>query len=72
MDKSILNLENCSIDKLKFQKMIFIYNALEDGWTIKKDHKSFILKKKHENQTKVFDELSLTEFITSNMDISKI
>jgi hypothetical protein len=75
MDKNKIhldNLDNYSIDKIKFQKIIFIYNALEDGWCIKKDKKSYILRKKHENKTKVFDELSLTEFITSHMELSKI
>ena len=39
-------LENnkLKIDINTFQKMIFIFNALDDGWSIKKMNNSFILK----------------------------
>ena len=34
------------IDKLKFQKMVFLFNALDNGWSIKKQKDSYIFKKK--------------------------
>ena len=30
------------IDKIKFQKMVFVFNAINDGWTIKKRKDSYI------------------------------
>ena len=33
------------IDKVKFQKMIFLFNTLEEGWTIKKKSDSYYLLK---------------------------
>ena len=36
------------IDKTEFQKIIFINNVINDGWTVKKCDKSYIFTKKHE------------------------
>ena len=33
------------IDNIKFQKMVFLYNALDNGWSIKKRKDSYILQK---------------------------
>ena len=71
MEKYFINLDKNSIDDFKMQKMLFLYNALQDGWSIKKSNKSYILRKKHDNKTQVFDELSLTDFLASNMKLDK-
>lgn len=60
------------IDKIKFQKMIFLYNALENGWSIKKRKESYIFTKNHEGKKEVFDELYLSIFMTTNSDINNI
>ena len=39
--------KSVTINKIKFHKMIFLFNALEDGWTIKKKKDSYFLLKKH-------------------------
>jgi hypothetical protein len=31
----------------KFQIMVFLYNSLQEDWTIGKNNNSYILKKKH-------------------------
>ena len=38
------------INHIKLQKMAFIYNALEDGWTINKKNDCYIFKKNHEGR----------------------
>lgn len=60
------------IDKIKFQKMTFLYNALENGWSIKKRKDSYIFTKNHEGKKEVFDELYLAIFMTTNSDINNI
>jgi hypothetical protein len=35
MDNYLENT-NIKIDNIKFQKMLFLFNAIEEGWTIKK------------------------------------
>ena len=37
------------LDNITLQKMVFINNALESGWTIKKIQEKYIFSKNHEN-----------------------
>jgi len=55
------------IDKKTFQKITFLYNALEQGWKIKKDGDSYIFTKKHENRREIFKESYLETFLISNI-----
>jgi len=71
------NLENNSGNKIKinpiiFQKMNLIYNALEEGWTIKKQNTSYIFTKKHENKKEIIEDSYLLKFMKSNLDLNKI
>jgi hypothetical protein len=66
------DLEKLEIDKLKFKKMIFLYNALDNGWSIKKRKESYIFVKNHENKKEIFDETYLTTFMKDNININNI
>ena len=41
MDIKINCDKNISLDYVKLQKMAFLYNALEDGWTITKNENNY-------------------------------
>jgi hypothetical protein len=72
MSSSGISLEipdNMQIDKPKFQKMVFIHNALEKGWTVKKIDDSYVFYKKHENLKEIFMEDYLEKFLLTNMKI---
>jgi hypothetical protein len=74
MSSTEINIElnnNIQMDKHHFQKMVFIMNALDTGWTIKKNGDSYVFTKKHENKREVFMENYLENFVISNMKISK-
>ena len=60
------------VDKIKFQKMVFLYNALENGWSIKKRIDSYIFTKNHEGKKEVFDEQYLSIFMKENVNINNI
>ena len=60
------------ISKKEFQKIIFIINALNQGWTIKKSEESYVFTKKHEGKKEVFQSDYLEKFIESNLDIQNI
>jgi hypothetical protein len=60
------------IDKLKFQKMVFLFNALDNGWSIKKRKDSYIFTKNHEGKKEIFDESYLAIFMKDNIDINKL
>ncbi len=57
---------NLQISKPIFQKMLFLTNALEQGWTVKKTKDSYIFTKKHENKREIFQENYLETFVASN------
>lgn len=54
------------IDKKQLQKMVFIMNAMESGWTVKKKDGSYIFTKKHENKREIFQENYLETFVVGN------
>ena len=60
------------IDKIKFQKMVFLFNALDNGWSIKKRKDSYIFTKNHEGKKEVFDEEYLSIFMKENTNINNI
>lgn len=65
--KIVIDQDNeVKIGKSQFQKMVFIMNALEKGWSIKKQQDKYIFTKKHENKREIFEENYLERFIISN------
>lgn len=66
-ETSLLDLpQNIKIEKPVFQKMMFLINALEEGWSIKKSNDSYIFTKKHENKREIFQEDYLENFLLTN------
>lgn len=63
---------NIEINHLHFQKLMFLYNALENGWTIKKKNDSYTFIKNHENKKEVFLESYLLNFIKKNLDVNTL
>jgi transposase len=59
-------MSDVSIPFKTFQKMTFLYNAIEDGWTIRKRKDNYIFTKKHENRLEIFQENYLESFIKKN------
>jgi hypothetical protein len=67
-------MEGSSIqmDSVQFQKMTFVYNALQDGWTVQKQDDSYIFRKKHEGKKEVFLDTYLSKFVKSNLDMGSL
>jgi len=65
-----IDISNLNINEKQLKIMIFITNALENGWSIKKKREQFIFTKKHEGKMEVFDEKYLETFIQSNFDMN--
>ena len=53
------------------KKKDFIWNALEGGWTIRKNDNSYIFSKDHEGKKEVFTESYLRAFIVQNLNGDK-
>ena len=67
-----LDNESLEIDKTKFKKMVFLYNALDNGWSIKKRNDSYVFTKSHEGKKEIFDEKYLATFMKDNFNINSL
>ena len=59
-------LKNLNYDLMTFHKMAFIFNALNNGWTIKKKQKTYVFSKKHEGKKEIFLDSYLKRFMLEN------
>jgi len=50
--------------------MKFIYNALENGWAVKKKKDLYIFSKNHEGKKEVLLDEYLKRFMVTNMDFN--
>lgn len=53
-------------DFITSRKMYFIWNTLNEGWTVKKQNDNFIFTKKHEGKKEVVADDYLKNFIVKN------
>ena len=73
MDVEIkIDKKQLEMDKIKFQKMVFLFNALEKGWKIKKRKESYIFTKNHEGKKEILDSSFLDTFVKDNASINNI
>ena len=72
--ESLKDLENekVKIDAIKFQKMIILFNAIEQGWSVKKKMSSYVFTKHHENKKEVLEDSYLLKFMKTNLDMNKV
>ena len=60
------------IDFITLQKMVFIYNAVESGWSVKKRNEAYVFTKNHEGKKEIYLDTYLRSFIETNIDINKL
>jgi hypothetical protein len=71
--ESLINLEdNYKINTIQFQKMLLLFNAIEEGWTVKRKNESYVFTKNHENKKEVLQDSYLLKFMKTNLDLNKI
>jgi len=67
-----INTNITTISHITLQKMKFLYNALENGWTVVKKEDKYIFNKKHEGEKEIYLDSYLQQFLMRNMsDISE-
>jgi hypothetical protein len=71
---NLKDLENNDIkmDVVTFQKMYFLYNSLEHGWTVKKNNNSYVFTKPHDGKKEVLEESYLLKFMKLNLNLKNI
>ena len=66
-----LENENLKIDAIKFQKMLLLFNSIEQGWSVKKRGESYVFTKNHEGKKEVLEDAYLLKFMNTNLDLNK-
>jgi hypothetical protein len=67
----INKIDKNDIDKTTLHKMILLFNALEEGWTIKRNDDSYVFSKNHEGKKEILLDSYLLKFMKANLDLSK-
>ena len=67
-----INPSNLNINMVKLQKMAFLFNALENGWTIKKKKNCYVFSKNHEGKKEVYLDSYLKRFMKVIFDLNNI
>jgi len=67
-------MNKTEIQNIRLKKMIFIWNALDNGWTVSKINSNiYQFKQKHsEIGKKINLNITLLDFVESNLNINKI
>ncbi len=69
IDCSIDISDELSIHKHDFIKMKIIFNAIENGWKIKKKQGKYVFSKKHGNKSEILNDNYLPTFFKENIII---
>ena len=75
MELNIIHLEqnkNIKIEYIQFQKMLFIFNAINDGWIIKKDDDSYVFTKPHHDKREIFKDEYLSTFLKQHFNTDNL
>ena len=67
-----LESTNYKLDAIKFQKMLLLYNTIEQGWSVKKRNDSYVFTKNHENKKEILDDSYLMKFMKTCLDLNKL
>jgi|UniRef100_A0A6C0IF04 hypothetical protein len=67
-----LENDNLKVDAIKFQKMLLLYNSIEQGWSIKKRNNAYVFIKNHEGKKEILEESYLLKFMKTNLDLNKV
>jgi hypothetical protein len=67
-----LENNNVKIDVIKFQKMLLLFNSIEQGWSVKKRNDAYVFTKNHEGKKEVLEDTYLLKFMKTNLDLTKM
>ncbi len=67
-----LENEDLKVDAIKFQKMVLLFNSIEQGWSVKKKEGAYVFSKPHENKKEVLEDSYIMKFMKTHLDLNKV
>lgn len=55
-----------NFDPIDLKKMKFIFNALQNGWTVQKKKETYVFSKKHEGKKEIYFDNYIKQFVEEN------
>jgi len=55
-------------EKIKYYKMLMVFNAIEDGWTVKKCNGIYKFYKRNEDRDEMLQESHIDTFLKDSLD----
>lgn len=59
--------QHAQVSERELQTMVFLYNAVNDGWTVKRRRGVYVFQKKHRNRQEVESSRYLDTFIDKHV-----
>tara|TARA_Y100000389_G_C17366848_1_gene466780 strand:- start:920 stop:1150 length:231 start_codon:yes stop_codon:yes gene_type:complete len=66
------SVEATQIDCMTLQKMAFVYNAVQSGWSVKKRDGAYVFSRRHRGEKQIYLDSFLKSFVEENLDIEKV
>ncbi len=60
------------IDCITLQKMAFVYNAVQSGWSVRKKDGAYVFSRRHRGDKEIYLDSFLKRFIEENLDIDRV
>uniref|UniRef100_A0AB39J6M6 Uncharacterized protein n=1 Tax=Florenciella sp. virus SA2 TaxID=3240092 RepID=A0AB39J6M6_9VIRU len=64
-----INIFSPNLTNKELNKILFIYNAIEDGWSVKKRKKKYIFTKHKNKENYIYTDDYLKNFVTKYFNI---
>ena len=66
------SMEASQIDCMTLQKMAFVYNAVQAGWSVRKKDGAYVFSRRHRGDKQIYLDSFLKRFVEDNLDIEKV
>jgi hypothetical protein len=66
------SMEANQIDCITLQKMAFVYNAVQAGWSVRKKAGAYVFSRRHGGDKQIYLDSFLKRFVEENLDIEKV
>ena len=65
-------IDASQVDCMTLQKMAFVYNAVQSGWTVKKKEGAYVFSRPHRGEKQIYLDNFLKRFIEENLDVENL
>ncbi len=65
-------VDAAQVDCMTLQKMAFVYNAVQSGWSVRKTKGAYVFRRRHGGERQIYLDSFLKQFVEENLDMDKL